>query len=192
MRRSSLLLQAPGSKSDLHFSGPLLDWLERNRRTSSVTSPTSCAAVRSSSSRAATTSDPRRHPRRDRGGQIARSPTGCTRSSASVRWGRAHRAGGGAARARGSWPRPVSRTRCSTTSTSCEPTEEGRARRDVLTRIRACRSGSSRQREASLPHPVRDVSATITELRERHAAGAKLVVYRRRRGEKFRRLPGTY
>jgi alpha-amylase len=39
--------------------------------------------------------------------------------------------------------------------------------------------------------PFRDVSATIKELRERHAAGAKLVVYADD-GEKFGAWPGTY
>jgi len=39
--------------------------------------------------------------------------------------------------------------------------------------------------------PFRDVSATIKELRERHAAGAKLVVYADD-GEKFGGWPGTY
>src|SRR3989454_1260960 len=39
--------------------------------------------------------------------------------------------------------------------------------------------------------PFRDVSATIKELRERHAAGARLVVYADD-GEKFGAWPGTY
>ncbi|GAC1695601.1 MAG: DUF1926 domain-containing protein [Candidatus Limnocylindrales bacterium] len=39
--------------------------------------------------------------------------------------------------------------------------------------------------------PFRDVSATMKELRERHAAGAKLVVYADD-GEKFGAWPGTY
>ncbi len=39
--------------------------------------------------------------------------------------------------------------------------------------------------------PFRDVNATIKELRERHAAGAKLVVYADD-GEKFGAWPGTY
>ena len=39
--------------------------------------------------------------------------------------------------------------------------------------------------------PFRDVSASLKELRERHAAGAKLVVYADD-GEKFGAWPGTY